>query len=291
MKKTTPKKEASRRFSFKMLLFVLALLVLGAMLLVSMLGGRFGVLQQLTLDGVGPLQRLVSTTLQGVENFKDDYIALWNVRAENKRLHEINQKYLQELSVYREGYRKYLHYEKLLDFKEKQGFGLLTCRVVGHDPGAWYQTIVIDRGKDDDIVVGMVAVSPRGVVGQVIHVADHYSKILLANAPSSAIDAIVQKNRVRGILKGAGKNGYTLEYVLKNIDVSVGDDIVTAGIGGVFGSGIPLGTVSDVVSQQRGMFLEIKVKPSVDFQTLEEVFVDLNNSHEFVRDMVLETLR
>ncbi len=291
VKNTTNKKEASRWFSPKTLFLVGVFFVLGTMLLVSMLGGQFGFLQRLTLDGVGPLQHLVSVTLQGAENLKDDYIALWKVRAENKRLHAVNQKYLQELGVYREGYRKYLHYEKLLDFKEKRGFGLLTCRVVGHDPGAWYQTIVIDRGKDDDIVVGMVVVSPQGVVGQVIHVADHYSKVLLANAPSSAIDAIVQKNRVRGILKGAGKNGYTLEYVLKNVDVSEGDDIVTAGIGGVFGSGIPLGTVSEVVSQQRGMFFEIKVQPSVDFETLEEVFVDLNNSHELIRDMVLENLR
>ena len=66
--------------------------------------------------------------------------------------------------------------------------------------------------------------------------SESYSKVLLANAPSSAIDAMVQKNRVRGILKGAGANGYVLEYVLKNADVVEGDYIVTAGIGGIFQS-------------------------------------------------------
>ena len=256
-----------------------------------MLGGRFGVLQQLTLDAVGPIQSLATRLVGGFGDFKDDYVALWKVREENKQLHELNRKYLQELSEYREGYRKYRHYEELLNFKKQQGFGLLTARVVGRDPAIWYQTVVIDRGKADDVVDGMVAISPRGVVGQVIHAADHYSKILLANAPSSAIDALVQKNRVRGILKGAGTNGYTLDYVLKNADVAVGDEIVTAGIGGVFGSGIPLGKVSAVHHRERGMFLEVQVEPSVDFQKLEVVFIDLNNSHKLIRDMILETLR
>ena len=75
--------------------------------------------------------------------------------------------------------------------------------------------------------------------------------MLLAIAPSSAIDVFVQKSRVRGILKGVGEGGYLLHYVLKNAEVNQGDHIVTAGIGGV-------------------------LEPSVDFQRLE--FVQLNLS-------------
>ena len=261
------------------------LLVVGFLLLASMFGGRFGALHQLTLDLGGGLQELVVDALSGLSTIKNDYVELWYVRQENKQLHEQNEKYLQELSEYREGYRKYKHYEELLQFKRQHGFGLLTARVVGKDPSFWFQTIVIDRGKDDDVVEGMVALSPHGVVGQVIHASDHYAKILLANAPSSAIDALVQKNRVRGILKGAGKDGYVLEYVLKNADVSVGDRIVTAGIGGVFASGIPLGRVSAVHRRERGMFLDITVTPSVDFQKLDVVFIDLTDRHRIVEEM------
>lgn len=290
-KRSNTRKGKSRLISGRLLLFLVTLVLVGALLLVSMVGGRFGALQQFTLDLVGPLQSLVTSATGGLSSVKDDYIALWNVRSENKHLHELNRKYLQELSEYREGYRKYRHYEELLDFKEQQGFGLLTARVVGRDPAFWYQTIVIDRGREDDVVEGMVALSPKGVVGQVIHTADHYSKVLLANAPSSAIDALVQKNRVRGILKGAGQKGYTLQYVLKNADVAEGDYIVTAGIGGVFSSGIPLGQVTAVHRRERGMFLEIEVTPSVDLQKLEVIFIDLNDSRKLLREMNLESVR
>lgn len=279
------RKRQSSLFSLRLLLFFGTLLVVGLLLLASMLGGGFGVLHQLTLDAVGPIQSIVTRSLGGVASIKDDYIALVNLSEDNKRLNALVEKYMQELSDRREAYQQYKHYEELLEFKKKEGFGLATARVVGKDPALWFQTIIVDRGSEDDVVDGMVVLCPSGVIGQVIHTSDKFSKVLLANAPSSAIDAMVQKNRVRGILKGAGADGYVLEYVLKNADVSVGDYIVTAGIGGIFPSGIPLGQVSAVRMKERGMFQEIQVKPSVDFQKLEVVFIELTDRKKILREM------
>jgi len=258
----------------RVLLLITVLLVVGLLLLASMLGGRFGTLHQLTLDFIGPMQSVVTRTVAGVGAVKDDYIALLNVRAENKRLQALVDKYLKELGEYREGYSTNLYLEELLEFKEKLSFQPLAARVIGKEPTYWYQTIVVDRGRKDDVLEGMIVLAPSGVVGQVIHTGEHYSKILLANAPSSAVDAMIQKNRIRGILKGAGERGYVLHYVLKNVDVEEGDYIVTAGIGGVFPAGIPLGKVSKIHKKQRGMFQEIEVQPHVDFQKLEFVFID-----------------
>lgn len=284
-KQAKSKKGPSGLFSVRIVVFFGTVLVVGLLLLASILGGGFGALHKVTLDMVGPLQSAVSRSLSGVMAVKNDYLALFNVREDNKRLAALVDKYMQELAERREGYHKFKHYEELLDFKKQEGFGLLTARVVGKDPALWFQTIIIDRGTEDDVVDGMVVLSPSGVIGQVIHTSESYSKVLLANAPSSAIDAMVQKNRVRGILKGAGANGFVLEYVLKNADVVEGDYIVTAGIGGIFQSGIPLGQVSSVRSLERGMFLEIKVRPSVDFQKLEVVFVDLTDRKKILGEM------
>jgi len=239
--------------TIRVVLLVSILVVVGLLLLASMLGGRFGTLHQLTLDFIGPMQSAVTRTVAGVSAIKDDYIALWNVRAENKRLQGLVDKYLKELGEYREGYSTNLYLEDLLNFKEKLSFEPLAARVVGKEPAYWYQTIVVDRGRKDDVLEGMIVLAPAGVVGQVIHTSEHYSKVLLANAPSSAIDAMIQKNRTRGILKGAGERGYVLHYVLKNADVEEGDYIVTAGIGGVFPAGIPLGRVSKIYKKKRGM--------------------------------------
>ena len=260
--------------TLRILLLITLLLVVGLLLFAAMLGGRFGPPHQFTLDFIGPLQSVATRVFSGIADLKNEYIALLDVRAENKQLQAQIDKYLTELGEYREGYSTYRHLQELLALKDKLTFKPIAARVVGKEPAYWYQTLVVDRGKKDDILEGMIALSPGGVVGQVMHTSDNYSKILLANAPSSAIDAMVQKNRTRGILKGAGEKGFVLQYVLKTADVEVGDFIVTAGIGGVFPAGIPLGKISKIEKKQRGMFQEIEVEPSIDFQKLEYVLLD-----------------
>jgi rod shape-determining protein MreC len=290
-KKTKAKQGRSVFASIRILLLVTILVIVGLLLLASMLGGRFGAAHQLTLDFVGPIQNGVTRVVAGVTTLKDDYIALWNVRADNKRLQALVDKYLKELGEYREGYSTNLYLEELLEFKDKLSFQPLAARVVGKEPAYWYQTIVVDRGRKDDVLEGMIVLAPSGVVGQVIHTSEHYSKVLLANAPSSAIDAMIQKNRTRGILKGAGEQGYVLHYVLKNADVEEGDYIVTAGIGGIFPAGIPLGRVSKIHKKKRGMFQEIEVQPHVDFQKLEFVFIDPTDRRKILDSTNLSTRR
>jgi len=270
----------TRLFLLLSLFVVLLLLLLG-----SATGGRFGFFHQLTLESMGPLQGVFSNVSHSIVRFKDKYITLLNLQEENDQLRRELDTYHAQLDEYREAYSRNRFLETELAFKKQVSFPALMARVVGKDPSFWFQTVIVDRGENDGVVTGMVARNSRGVVGQVVQVSDNYSKILLANAPSSAIDAIVQKNRVRGILKGAGEKGYILQYVLKNGAVEEGDAIVTAGIGGVFPPGITLGTVSKVYSKRRGMFLEIEVEPAVDFSRLE--FFDINLSEE---QLVIEDL-
>ena len=277
-KKSNDRKKTTRfRFARLFLLFSLFIVFL-LLMLGPATGGRFGAFHQLTLETLGPIQKVFTRISLSSIRLKNRYISLWNLQEENDQLRKELATYHAELDEYRSAYARNRFLENELAFKKRESFPALMARVVGKDPSFWFQTLIVDRGENDGVVTGMVARNSRGVVGQVVQVSDNYSKILLANAPSSAIDAIVQKSRVRGILKGAGEQGYILQYVLKNGDVEEGDRIVTAGIGGVFPPGITLGTVSKVYSKRRGMFLEIEVKPAVDFARLE--FLHINLSEE-----------
>jgi len=251
----------------------------------SSTGGRFGVFHQLTLETLGPLQGFFTKVSLSTTKLKNKYIALLNLREENEQLRLELAKVREQLDEYSAAYSRNRFLETALEFKQQNSFPKRMARVVGKDPSFWFQTLIVDRGENDGVVTGMVARTSQGVVGQVVQVSDNYSKILLANAPSSAIDAIVQNSRVRGILKGAGEQGYILHYVLKNAEVKVGDKIVTAGIGGVFPSGITLGTVSKVQAKRRGMFLNIKVEPAVDFARLEFLYINLSEEQLVIDEM------
>jgi rod shape-determining protein MreC len=270
------RKSRAKPLRFRTLLLILLLVSVCLLLFASTLGGRFGFLHQTTLEALGPLQSVMAKGTAQVQRLYEGYVDLLHVRQENARLKNLLLSYEEELAKYREAYATYLRLQEELSFRQAADFPPLTARVIGRDPAFWFHTIIVDRGEQDGVTEGMVALTARGIVGQVIQVSRNYSKILLAIAPSSAIDVLVQKNRVRGILKGVGESGFVLHYVLKNADVARGDQVVTAGIGGLFPSGIPVGVVADVQRQKRGMFLEITVDPAVDFQRLE--FVQLNLS-------------
>lgn len=270
------RKSRSKPARLRVFLLITIILSLCLVLFASALGGRYGAFHDLTLEFLGPVQTTFTKVATGARNFWADYVDLLDVRDENRRLKTLLDSYDEKQAKYREAYTTYLHLQEELDFRKVADFPPLTARVIGKDPAFWFHTIIVDRGENDGVVEGMVALTSQGIVGQVIHASRNYSKVLLAIAPSSAIDVIIQKNRVRGMLKGTGEDGYVLNYVLKNANVEKGDHVVTAGIGGVFASGVPVGTVTAVHRKKRGMFLDIEVKPSVDFQRLE--FLHLNLS-------------
>jgi rod shape-determining protein MreC len=250
------------------------LLTLVLIFLVSTLGSqRFSTLHKLILEATGPVQKVVTTATGYLGLFTEKYSDLVNVREENDRLWEELLESRATSYRNREALATNTRLQKLLDFKESFDQPMLATRIVGKDPSLWFRTVIVDRGSNDGLIKGMPVVHGEGIVGQVFAVSPNYSKVLLAIAPSSAIDVLLQKSRVRGILRGTGSLTYKLDYVLKTVDVQEGDHVVTAGYGGLFPTGMPVGVISKVIRKRRGMFLDIEVRPAVDFLTLEDLLI------------------
>ncbi|MHB8810986.1 MAG: rod shape-determining protein MreC [Desulfobulbaceae bacterium] len=272
-KKGSGKRNGGGR-SLKIVLLSGVLLPLVLIFLVSTLGSqKFGTLHRLIAEAAGPVQLVAGRMVDYFNTFRKDYLDRFSAHDENKRLWKELQECREAANRNREALATNTRLRKLLEFKEAMAQPTVAARIVGKDPSLWFRSVVIDRGSSDGVAKGMPVVSGDGVVGQVFTVSPNFSKVLLAISPSSAIDVLLQKSRVRGILKGTGSLTCSLEYVLKTVDVQEGDQVVTAGYGGLFPPGVPVGVVSKVVKQRRGMFLELEVTPSVDFLTLEDLLV------------------
>ncbi|MDF1614011.1 rod shape-determining protein MreC [Desulfurivibrio dismutans] len=255
--------------------FVAALLVI---IIFTSLGRKeFNVFHKLGLEVVGVAQA-VSTGIGGYfGGIWTDYRELINVREENRRLREELRQHKAATSQYREAVATNVRLKKLLELRESLPDPTITARVIGRDSSLWFKTITIDRGSSDGVERGMPVVTVEGVVGQVINTSPNYAKVLLANDPNSAIDVIVQKNRVQGIVRG-DSDGFTLHYVLRTSDVAEGDHVITSGLGGVFPKGLPVGQVSEVVRARRGMFQSIQVEPAANFSRLEHLIIIMKKS-------------
>ncbi|OPL16925.1 MAG: hypothetical protein AVO38_07040 [delta proteobacterium ML8_D] len=226
------------------------------------------------MDMTGYLQKGLSGPPRWGKNFWRSYVTLQEVELENKALRkEINQ-LQKEIGRYREALIANVRYRMLLEIKEDVGGKVIAANVVGVDLAPWLATITVDKGRKDGIKPGMVAMSGSGVVGQTLETSLYFSKILLLSDYNSAIAALIQRNRARGIIKGAGSGLCRLAYVEKLVDVEVGDRIITSGTDGISPKGLLIGKVSSVTQGPiSNLFQNITVTPAVDLKRIEEVVV------------------
>jgi rod shape-determining protein MreC len=119
----------------------------------------------------------------------------------------------------------------------------------------------------------MAVISAEGVVGKLIAIASDSSRALLINDHNSALDAVDQRSRARGIIAGVIEDGLRMKYVDRSEDVKFGDTIVTSGMDAIFPRGLLVGQVIKVSQESRGLFLTVEVRPAVDFRKIEQVLI------------------
>ena len=240
-------------------------------------------LERVAISFIAPFQELVTRTIRFTQDVWYQYFALVTIARQNRVLKtQLNLAY-EKNNVWRETDMANERLRNLLDFQKNITELVVAAEVIGKDPSAWFKTVIIDKGSADGLVKGLPVVMPQGIAGQVIEVANHYSKVMLIIDRNSAVDALVQRTRARGVIKGESTDQCRLDYVLRKKDVQVGDIIVSSGLDGIYPKGLRIGIVAEVVDHDADIFHEVILAPFVDFEKLEEVLVVLNiQKHEFV---------
>jgi rod shape-determining protein MreC len=234
---------------------------------------RMDLLQRMVSESILPLFKSLGRVTSFADDVIKEYLLLRQVHYENESLKEQVTSLEQKLIDYQEAYVENLRLRRLLDFRSTIETETIAAQVVLHDLTGWFQTLMIDKGFRDGVAPDMAVVNDEGVVGRVLDVSDRYARVLLVTDAGSSIDAIIQRNRVRGIVCGKDANTCVLKYVRGNLDVQVGDLVVTSGKDGVFPKGLRLGTIQGVYRDPLDLFQRIDVKPVVRLSALEELLI------------------
>jgi rod shape-determining protein MreC len=256
------------------LLIALVLLLLFSVLSLSLkrspaLKKVEGLVISLTAPGMEGLQYVG----RNVKQLWLGYINLVGVRRQSAELQRQLEEYRQREVRFQEAQQALTRLEALLDLKRQVALPVIGARVIAYDPSLWSRSAIIDQGKVQGVKEGLPVLAPQGIVGRVVEVYPEYSKTMLIVDRKSAADAMVQRTRVRGILKGKGGNRCSLEFVPKNADVQVGDLVLASGLVGLYPKGLVFGKVTAANKKNPGVFQEIEVTSSADLSALEEVLV------------------
>jgi len=229
---------------------------------------------------VSPFQKQFTAFFDSVKDTWNQYFFLVSKAKENQRLKKALGQSLEQLNRYSETEIANDRLRHLLGFEKEIPRPMIAAQVVGKDPSAWSKTIIVDKGTRDSVRQGAPVVIPEGIVGVVVEASARYAKVLLLTDPNSAVDALVQQTRARGIVKGGGADYCVFDYVLRKHEISVGDMVVSSGLDGVFPKGFRVGRISEIVRQNAGIFQKVSVTPYVDFEILEEVFIISEPAYE-----------
>lgn len=218
-----------------------------------------------------PLQSIVSFTYEKISSIVSNYVLLVGKSKENEGLRvqvgELRQQVVQANEFSQENQRL----REMLNLATPSKYWPIYAERVAFGSNQFERTIRVNKGKRDQVEIGMPAVNPQGVIGQVAEVFEGYANILLLTDKSSSIDVVVQRTRSRGILKGFTSHQLSFEFLSVDEDLQVGDIVISSGLDGVYPEGIPIGTVSATGKQGRRLFLTATVDPYVKFAKLEEV--------------------
>lgn len=157
----------------------------------------------------------------------------------------------------------------LLESPLRQDARKMVTEVLRVDADPSRLLVTVNRGASQGVFVGQPILDDRGIVGQVVEVAQTMSRVLMIADTTHAIPVRVARNDVRSIAVGSGALEYLLlQHVPHSTDIKVGDKVVTSGLGGRFPEGYPVGEVAEVDQDLSRPFTKVVIKPEAQLDRL-----------------------
>lgn len=155
---------------------------------------------------------------------------------------------------------------------------LVYADVVLGDPQSREKFVVISKGSDDGLQVGMPVLSPNFLVGYITEVEANRARVLLvidSQFQTGARLLDIEGDGAEGIVYGQWQLGgrVIMRHVARDLDVPLESVVVTSGKSVGIPAGLIIGTVHEVHRNDLQNEMELDLVPQVDFDDLRSVAV------------------
>lgn len=214
--------------------------------------------------------------LAGLSKYFSDVSAL---EAERRRLEGEVARLTSDVARLKETESENKRLRELLSYQGAHPeWQFLGADIISRDPSNLVQSAILDKGSKDGVAEGMTVIAGGSLAGRITKVFETSSKMLFITDSSSAVNAMIQRSRVLGVIKGKIGNRLVMDYLRQDDDIQMRDLIITSGMGGGFPKGLPIGYAVGVRGRDVEPFLQVEVEPIADFRSLESVIIILNFS-------------
>jgi len=266
----------------------LFILLIGIILLVVLVGyslsnrENLSVPEKFLIDTVGWAQNIIHQPVNyliGVFANVDDIKNTYN---ENKILREKLAEYktlayeVQEIEKENEELRKTLDIQS-----SPRDFEPILANVISRSPERWLDQLTINRGSQHGIEKNMAVMTVDGMIGKVTSVSSLTSTVQLITGfdQLNRISATISrdgKENIFGLIEGYDKEKDALIFrIIESSDKDVKEDelVVSSNMGGLYPSGLPIGTIKEITPDQYGLTKTAYVKPAANMYEINQVII------------------
>lgn len=228
---------------------------------------------------LNPVQSLVYKGTNSIKGTLDFFLNFSEVKAQNKELINKNQELENKLSTYSDLKEENDRLREVLNFaEERNNYNYIACDIIGYSGGNFLDGYIVNKGKNENIQKGMIVIAAQGLVGQVTSVGSNWSIVQSLANENIAVSVMVESTRdATGYLKGfkdnQNRNLAKVYDLPMDSEVKEGDVIMTSGVGMLYPKEIRIGEVISVEEDKVKVMKSAVVKPYVDFNKLEELFI------------------
>lgn len=218
-----------------------------------------------TADLAAPIINTIAKPIQYVSSAIGNMSGIAELQAENANLktENIRLKEWYQTALLLESENKALR--DLMNFKTDPQHSFITTSILSDSGKKFAKSVLANAGTKDGVQNGQAVIDGNGIVGRVIETGANTSRILLATDINSRIPVFLANSQQQAILAGQNDKNPTLLHIPNESSLSIGTQILTSGLGGVFPYGLIVG---QIIADEDGVK---RVKLNADMKSLMHV--------------------
>ena len=125
----------------------------------------------------------------------------------------------------------------------------ISATVISRKTGSWWRQIVLNKGAKDGVEVGSYVVGPGGLLGRINSTSLFTSSVTLLTSPESKVGIWVERIQSHGLLVGLGNDYPKVIFYDKEVEIEVGDFVLSSPASTLLPPNIPIGIIQSVDSE------------------------------------------
>ena len=167
----------------------------------------------------------------------------------------------------------------LLDFKRDTKLKIVPARIINKGIQTNLNSLTIDIGSKNGLLSNQAVLTPEGIIGKTVQVGQSSSLVQSISDNNFRLSVRIMPSGAVGILRWHSNSMCKVYEVQKNVEINIGDRVITSGFSKIYPPKLPVGVVSGVYDERGSYQKVVNVEIQSDFESIQNVFVVIDHNY------------